>query len=310
MSLQHPLCARMASSPVVATRRGCRHPGLEYLGPVVIVLPRKQSTWRDARIAMASDWKTWVMFSVAMVPIRSAKPKSTTDASRPKVHGDSCGRRPSGGTQSRSDGCRIGRQVVDGLAQYQRTVFAGVVAVDIEVSSTAKRQVEAGVASECCQHVVEEADSGLYIRPAGAVDVQREGDIRLAGSALKGGSSWSRGVAPGSDPTARAPRLRPVRRVVFMDFDTPGATTPMGSTPAFLAATASSGVSPIIQARSTPKVFIATVTGSGLGLAGASSIHHHVEQVGQLEVCEESLRVGSRTSGHDAESVTRLENRE
>ena len=142
---------------------------------------------------MASDWKTWVMFSVAMVPIRSRRsPKSTTDAGRPEaVHGDSCERFVHRAVRKAEamDAGSVAKNLVDGLAQYQRTVFAGVVTVDIEVSSTAKRQVEAGVASECCQHVVEEADSGLYIRPAGAVDVQREGDVRLAGSALKGGSS-------------------------------------------------------------------------------------------------------------------------
>ena len=73
------------------------------------------------------------------------------------------------------------KDLVDGLAEYQRTVFAGVVTVDIEVPSAAKRQVEAGVASECRQHVVEEADSGLRSALAAAVDVQREGDVRLAG---------------------------------------------------------------------------------------------------------------------------------
>ena len=108
-----------------------------------------------------------------------------------KVHGDSCERFVHRAVRKAEamDAGSVAKNLVDGLAQYQRTVFAGVVTVDLEVSSTAKRQVEAGVASESRQHVVEEADSGLYIRLAGAVDVQRESDVRLAGSALKGGSS-------------------------------------------------------------------------------------------------------------------------
>ena len=44
--------------------------------------------------------------------------------------------------------------------QCQSTVLGGVVIVDVEVAVTGQLQVHATVKSECCQHVIKEANAG------------------------------------------------------------------------------------------------------------------------------------------------------
>jgi hypothetical protein len=59
-----------------------------------------------------------------------------------------------------------------------------VVVVDVQVALGAQRDVDQAVAAELLQHVVEEADAGVDVVDAGAVEVDGGGDPRLLGRAL------------------------------------------------------------------------------------------------------------------------------
>src|SRR5690606_6246912 len=75
--------------------------------------------------------------------------------------------------------------VSDRLAQevteHDRAVLGGVVVVDLEVAFALQRQVEAGVARERCQHVVEKPDAAAHLCVTAPVDVEGRRDLGLAG---------------------------------------------------------------------------------------------------------------------------------
>ena len=60
----------------------------------------------------------------------------------------------------------------DGLSQDDPGIFDGMVIVDLQVPVRLDRQVKESVPGESVQHMVEEADPGIDLRDAGAVQVQ------------------------------------------------------------------------------------------------------------------------------------------
>jgi len=65
-------------------------------------------------------------------------------------------------------------------------VLGGVVMVDMEIAIRLHRNVDAGMAGEQVQHMVEEADARRNTGNAGAVEVHRHLDVGLLGLALDG----------------------------------------------------------------------------------------------------------------------------
>ena len=70
----------------------------------------------------------------------------------------------------------------EGLADGDAHILDGVVAVDVG-SPTASIQVEAAVAGNLVEHVVEETDAGVELTLAAAVEVDPDADLRLEGVA-------------------------------------------------------------------------------------------------------------------------------
>ena len=71
-------------------------------------------------------------------------------------------------------------------------VFDRVMLIDVQVARGPHLQVECAMLGEQRQHVIQKADAGGDICLAGAVDVERQLDIRLGSFAVDGGGSWHR----------------------------------------------------------------------------------------------------------------------
>ena len=76
-----------------------------------------------------------------------------------------------------------------GLSERDADVFGGVMMVDMEVADRLDRDVDARMAGEQIEHVVEKADPGGDIGHACAVEVHAHLDIGLLGLALDGGAA-------------------------------------------------------------------------------------------------------------------------
>ena len=74
-----------------------------------------------------------------------------------------------------SEGCR------EGFAESDAGVFDGVVLVHVEVAFDLEGEVEAAVAGEELQHVIEEADAGGDGVASLPVDEEGKGDVGLGG---------------------------------------------------------------------------------------------------------------------------------
>ena len=70
------------------------------------------------------------------------------------------------------------------LAERDADVFDGVVLIDVEVARGLHLQVEAAVARDQIQHVIEKADAGAVVVAALAVEGQRHLDLRLGRPAI------------------------------------------------------------------------------------------------------------------------------
>src|SRR5439155_2830198 len=153
---------------------------------------------------------------------------------------------------------------VERLAERERAVLGGVVIVHRQVAFAGQRQVEARVAPQRVEEVVEEADPSLHGGLAGAIEIERHANRRFArragdsrrarahGSNSSRSASWSRTRAAPASASAAAVAER----------SSPGATMPTGTTSAPVAARTSSGVLPSIHARRTPRRVRARRTGA------------------------------------------------
>ena len=82
------------------------------------------------------------------------------------------------------DALLVAERFVEGLAKGDADVLDGVVLVDVEVAGAGEREVEATVAGEELQHVVEEADAGGDFVDTLAIYAEFEGDLGLSGRAI------------------------------------------------------------------------------------------------------------------------------
>ncbi len=80
--------------------------------------------------------------------------------------------------------------------------------IDMQVALGAHLQVDHGMAREAFQHVVQKADAGVDVGFAGAVQVQRDGDLGFAGFAFDGGGSHGASGGKSGSPliARRAPK--------------------------------------------------------------------------------------------------------
>jgi hypothetical protein len=74
------------------------------------------------------------------------------------------------------------------FTQDDADVLDGVVLIDIQIAGRAQRQVEAAVAREQFEHVVEEPDTRAHVVAAPAIDRQRSRDLRFRGATIEIGS--------------------------------------------------------------------------------------------------------------------------
>src|SRR5206468_8035114 len=90
------------------------------------------------------------------------------------------------------------------------------------------------VAAERVEEVVEEADAGLHIRLAGAVQIEHHANRRLARRARDGRSAGRHGKSSSMSVSWSRTRAAPaaVNAAAVTVRSSPGATTPSGTTPA------------------------------------------------------------------------------
>ena len=82
------------------------------------------------------------------------------------------------------DPAAVAERGVERLAEDDPDVLDGVVRAGLQVALGGDREVQAPVAGEQVEHVVEEADPGLAAAGAAAVEPELERDVGLAGAAL------------------------------------------------------------------------------------------------------------------------------
>ena len=83
-----------------------------------------------------------------------------------------------------ADALLVAERLAQRLAEHDRGVLDGVVAFDLDVALGAHGQVEAGVAAQRGQHVVEERHAGVDVDDAGAVEVEFDDDVGFLGLAF------------------------------------------------------------------------------------------------------------------------------
>src|SRR6266487_2172877 len=164
---------------------------------------------------------------------------------------------------------------IERFSQCQGAILGRVVIVHLQIAFAGQRQVEARVTAQCVEEMVEEADAGLHIRLAGAVEIERDANRCFPCRARDRRSARVHGSSSLRSATRSRTRAAParVKAAAVAMRSSPGATTPSGTTPAPAAARMSSGVLPTIHARRTPRRSSASRTGAGSGLRAASSMH-------------------------------------
>ena len=78
----------------------------------------------------------------------------------------------------------VAKRLLERLSESETDVFDGVMAVHVKVALCLDDEIEAGVVSEQCEHVIEEPDARAHLCRSGAVDNQRDEDVGLGGAAL------------------------------------------------------------------------------------------------------------------------------
>lgn len=77
-----------------------------------------------------------------------------------------------------------------GFAETNAGVLDGVMVIDVQVARRFDGQVDQRMLREQRQHVIEEADSGVDLRLAGAVEIERQVDGRFGGLPVNFGGAW------------------------------------------------------------------------------------------------------------------------
>ena len=76
------------------------------------------------------------------------------------------------------------------FAKTDAGVFHRVVMIDVQIAFCGHRQVDQRVLRQQREHVIEEADAGVDLRLAGAVEIKRQVDGRFGGLPMNGGGAW------------------------------------------------------------------------------------------------------------------------
>ena len=79
------------------------------------------------------------------------------------------------------DSALVAERLREGLSQYDADIFRGVVVVYFRVAVAGQGQVEIAVAREQFQHVIQKSATCLDVAFSGAVQIQRQRDLRLSG---------------------------------------------------------------------------------------------------------------------------------
>src|SRR5262249_36303207 len=82
-----------------------------------------------------------------------------------------------------SDALHVAERLFQRLPERDADVLGGVVVIDVQVAFGLDREVDAGMARQKLEHVVEEADPGRDRRNAGAVEIDCDLDVGLLGAA-------------------------------------------------------------------------------------------------------------------------------
>ena len=82
------------------------------------------------------------------------------------------------------DALHVAERLLHRLAERDADVLGGVVVVDVQVALGLHGDVDARVARQQVEHVIEEADAGRDLGRAGAVEVDRDLDVGFLGLPL------------------------------------------------------------------------------------------------------------------------------
>jgi hypothetical protein len=82
------------------------------------------------------------------------------------------------------DALHVAERLLHRLAERDADILGGVVVVDVQIALGLECNVDAGMAGEQVEHVVEEADAGRDRRYAGAIEIERDLDVGFLGGAL------------------------------------------------------------------------------------------------------------------------------
>ncbi len=85
-----------------------------------------------------------------------------------------------------ADAALVAQRLRHRLADRDAGVLHRMMLVDMQIALRADVKVDQRVAGELLQHVIEEADAGFHLIQAGAVEIDGDGDVRLAGGAGDG----------------------------------------------------------------------------------------------------------------------------
>src|SRR6185295_4713991 len=77
------------------------------------------------------------------------------------------------------DALAVADRLRDGLAERDAEIFDCVMLIDVEIPGRRDLQIEAAVPGEELQHVIEKADPGPDVVSAGALELQRQRNLRL-----------------------------------------------------------------------------------------------------------------------------------
>ena len=94
------------------------------------------------------------------------------------------------------DAAHVAERLLHRLAERDADVLGGVVVVDMQVALGLDGQVDARMARQQIEHVVEEADAGRNRRCAGAVEIDRDLDVGFLGGALDAGLAHAESLKP------------------------------------------------------------------------------------------------------------------
>ncbi len=120
-------------------------------------------------------------------------------------------------------------------AQNDRGVLDGVVAFDVDIALGGDRQIKARMGAQRGQHVVEERHTGMHADVTGAVEVEFDDDVGLAGLALDlcgaahGAPMWASSEAASRALAARKASFSSANPIVVRKY--PGMPTSRIRTP-------------------------------------------------------------------------------